>query len=77
VCQQEEVRVPKRSKASVDGCTPDLVWHKSTASANNTTGCIEAALNHKSVLIRDTKNRTGPILAFPHDEWRTFLDWLH
>lgn len=25
------------------------------------------------VLVRDSKDRTGPVLAFTRDEWRAFL----
>jgi hypothetical protein len=48
-----------------------LQWHKSSASQNN--GCVEVAVTADQVLVRDTKDRPGPVLRFTHDEWRAFL----
>ena len=46
-----------------------LKWIKSSHSGNG--GCVEvAAVGH--VLVRDTKDRHGPVLAFRPETWRRF-----
>lgn len=51
---------------------PDsLDWRKSSHS--NSTGCLEFAADGDSVLIRDSKDRGGPVLRFSLLEWRHFL----
>ncbi len=57
--------------------TPDvegLRWFKSSSSdAGN--DCVEAAFTeqNEAVLIRDTKDRGGPVLRFPRSEWAAFI----
>jgi hypothetical protein len=55
---------------------PDLSraeWRKSTKSGNN-GGCVEVAFLDQDVAVRDTKNRTGPVLIFTNHEWDAFVD---
>lgn len=47
------------------------VWQKSTRSGNN--GCVEVALDTAEVAVRDSKDRTGPVLLFTAHEWDAFL----
>ncbi|WP_103534300.1 DUF397 domain-containing protein [Streptomyces sp. SM11] len=59
--------------------TPDLIgarWRTSTYSGGNNE-CVEVApdLPHL-VPVRDSKRPTGPILAFGHAAWRTFVSDL-
>lgn len=58
---------------------PDLtgaVWRKSTRSGNG-GNCVEVADNLVDeldvVLVRDSKDRTGPVLTFTRAEWSAFL----
>jgi hypothetical protein len=45
---------------------------KSSYSGNNGGACIEvAATGH--VLVRDTQDREGPVLAFGRQAWEAFL----
>ncbi|MEJ3745543.1 DUF397 domain-containing protein [Actinomycetes bacterium KLBMP 9797] len=53
---------------------PGLVWRKSSRSAN--TNCIEVASADKSVFIRDSKDRHGPVLRFAQDQWHEFVSAL-
>ncbi len=48
-------------------------WRKSTRSDND-GHCVEVADNLPGVvLVRDSKDRSGPTLTFRPDAWRGFL----
>lgn len=47
-------------------------WRKSTYSGSNGGGCIEAASHHGRMLVRDTQDRTGPVLRISRAAWRRF-----
>ena len=47
------------------------VWRKSSLSGTN--GCIEVAFFGDGVAIRDSKDRSGPMLTFSPTEWEAFL----
>ena len=49
----------------------NLVWQKSTFSEAG--GCVEIACEGHVVLIRDSKDRTGPAPEIPISKWRTFV----
>jgi hypothetical protein len=51
-----------------------LNWRKASYSAGNGGGCVEAASTPGAVLIRDTQDRTGPVLRFAPGTWRRFAD---
>lgn len=45
-----------------------------TSSASGTTGeCVEVAISTDVILVRDSKNRTGPMLIFPKGAWLRFI----
>ena len=46
-------------------------WRKSTRSGNN--GCIEVAFVEDRVAVRDSKDRSGPVLVFNAHEWKAFV----
>jgi hypothetical protein len=46
-------------------------WRKSSFSGTN--GCIEVAFVGEQVAIRDSKDRSGPVLTFSSTEWEAFL----
>lgn len=50
----------------------DQVWRKSSYS-ESAGDCVEARVEHGTVYVRDTKDRTGPVLAFSVEAWRQFL----
>ncbi len=50
-----------------------VVWR--TSSYTGSSGdCVEVAAAAGSVLVRDTKDREGPVLAVSATAWRAFLD---
>jgi len=50
---------------------PDLVWKKSTRSTPG--NCVEVADAGDLILVRHSKDRSGPVLAFSVEEWVAFL----
>ena len=50
----------------------DLTWRKSTRSGA-AGHCVEVATVPSTVLVRDSKDVTGPVLAFGGSEWAGFI----
>ncbi|MGW4461231.1 DUF397 domain-containing protein [Micromonospora sp. NPDC004704] len=49
------------------------IWRKSTRSGDNGGACVEVATNLPGVVaVRDSKDPTGPSLAFTPSQWSTF-----
>jgi hypothetical protein len=59
--------------------TPDLsraAWRTSTRSGGN-GNCVEVAANLPAVVaVRDSKDRSGPVLIFGHGDWQAFTAQL-
>ncbi len=56
------------------GMAEDLsraVWRKSTLS--HTYGCVEVAFVGGRIAVRDSKDRSGPVLLFTPFEWEAFV----
>ena len=49
-------------------------WRKSSYTTSNGGNCVEVAGRESRVLVRDTKDRTGPMLRFAPDSWRRFAE---
>ena len=49
----------------------DSIWRTSSYSGPNGGECVEVAVAG-AVLVRDTADRSGPVLAFTADVWRAF-----
>ena len=49
-----------------------IVWRTSSYTAGS-GNCVEVAAAAGTVLVRDTKDREGPVLAVPATAWRAFL----
>jgi hypothetical protein len=50
----------------------DLSWRKSSYSGNGGATCVEVG-NADRVLVRDTQDRTGPVLRFTPSAWRRYV----
>jgi len=49
-------------------------WRTSSYTNSDGGNCVEVATNLKGVVaVRDSKDRSGPVLVFTRDEWRDFL----
>lgn len=48
-------------------------WRKSSRSEGNGGACVEVAPVERIIAIRDSKNSSGPALAFGPDAWKSFL----
>ncbi|MEW2328548.1 DUF397 domain-containing protein [Micromonospora chersina] len=49
-------------------------WRKSTRSSGQGGNCVEVAGNLSGVVaVRDSKDPTGPVLAFAPQAWRAFV----
>jgi hypothetical protein len=51
-----------------------LNWRKASYSAGNGGGCVEVGNQTRRVLVRDTRDRTGPVLGFSSGAWRRFAE---
>ena len=49
----------------------DSNWRKSSYSGDNGGECVEVA-SAGAVLVRDTADRSGPVLTFTAKAWRAF-----
>ena len=72
----QHVRLACMEEAGVaDRDRPGTGWRKSTASGGE--ACVEVATVDGWVLVRDSKDPTGPVLRFPCDTWSAFIRDLH
>ena len=53
--------------------TSNIQWRKSSSSSSHGGNCVETTCACGLVLIRDSKNPTGPELFARMDSWRKFL----
>jgi uncharacterized protein DUF397 len=52
----------------------DLDWRRSRAC--ETATCVEVAGTGGEVWVRDSKDRSGPVLRFSRSEWDAFVTWV-
>jgi hypothetical protein len=56
-----------------NGNCVEVAWRKSSYSGVGNGDCVEVAVASDRVAVRDSKNTSGPILAFGPRTWRSFL----
>ena len=49
-------------------------WRKASRSSGNGGNCVEVGQANRDVAVRDTKDRSGPVLRFAPDAWRRFAE---
>jgi hypothetical protein len=54
--------------------TGNAIWRTSSYSGGSGGDCVEVRDDTGRVLVRDTKDRTGPVLAFTPRAWQRFAD---
>jgi Domain of unknown function (DUF397) len=54
--------------------TIDPRWRTSSHSGNGGGNCVEVTDRRSRVLVRDTKDRLGPVLRFSPATWRRFAE---
>jgi hypothetical protein len=54
----------------------DVKWRKSSRSDSNGGACVEVAETIDRVMVRDSKDVAGPVLAVTWAQWRVFIDSL-
>jgi hypothetical protein len=52
----------------------DPRWRTASYSGNGGGTCVEVGQDRPGVLVRDTTERTGPVLGFTSGAWRRFAD---
>jgi Domain of unknown function (DUF397) len=62
----------RRSSYCASGECLEAAWRKSGHSHAN-GNCAEAALRDSVVLVRDSRDKDGPVLAFSPADWAAFL----
>ncbi len=50
-----------------------LVWRKSSFTGGDGTNCVEVALPPEAAAVRDSKDRSGPVLVMPRESWARLL----
>ncbi len=63
------------SYTGTNGACVEVGWRTSSYSGTN-GGCVEVAPAPDAVLVRDSKDRTGPALTVPTTAWQAFLTTL-
>ncbi|MFB8167256.1 DUF397 domain-containing protein [Kitasatospora purpeofusca] len=53
----------------------ELAWFKSSYSGNEGGECVEVAEATSAVLVRDSKDKSGPHLTFSPAAWEAFVEF--
>ncbi|MGH3901462.1 MAG: DUF397 domain-containing protein [Pseudonocardiaceae bacterium] len=64
------------SSYSSNGATCVEVGWRTSSYSHGATACVEVAPTPDAVLVRDSKDRTGPALTVPTTIWQAFLTTL-
>ncbi|KAF4407091.1 MULTISPECIES: DUF397 domain-containing protein [Streptomyces] len=55
------------------GAVPEAAWFKSSYSTGNGGECVEVAAILGRVLVRDSKNPSGPVVEVEAEAWADFV----
>ncbi|MBV2153348.1 DUF397 domain-containing protein [Kitasatospora sp. SUK 42] len=55
------------------GACVEIAWRKSSYSNNEGGECVEVAETTTAVLVRDSKDKSGPHLTFSPTAWQAFV----
>jgi hypothetical protein len=61
------------SNGGTNNCVEVGAWRKSSHSNGGMNNCVEVGHTPTVVLVRDTTDRAGAVLAIPAAAWRTLL----
>ncbi len=61
------------SSYSYNGSACVEVGWRTSSYSNGSAACVEVAPAPEGVLVRDSKDRTGPALTVPAPTWQAFL----
>jgi hypothetical protein len=53
--------------------TSEMSWRKSSYSGGSGGNCVEVGEAQRDVLVRDSQDRTGPVLRFTPAAWRELV----
>ncbi|MFJ4792340.1 MULTISPECIES: DUF397 domain-containing protein [Streptomycetaceae] len=53
----------------------ELAWFKSSYSSGEGGECVEVAEATSAVLVRDSKDKSGPSLTFSPAAWEAFVEF--
>ncbi|MER7850516.1 DUF397 domain-containing protein [Kitasatospora sp. NPDC096077] len=56
-----------------DAACIEVAWRKSSHSSNEGAACVEVAETTTTVLVRDSKDKSGPHLTFTPAAWEAFV----
>lgn len=62
----------RRVTPSQDRDPGAIAWRMSSFSSSQGGQCVEVARRAAAYLIRDSKDREGPVLVLNADQWRDF-----
>ncbi len=57
------------------GACIEIAWSKSSYSSNEGGQCVEVAETTEGVHVRDSKDKSGPQLAFEPTAWQAFVSF--
>ena len=63
----------RKSSYCESGACVEVAWRKSSYSSD-TGNCVEVAPVADAVLLRDSKDPTGPVLTFSPAAWAAFVN---
>ena len=51
-------------------------WRRSRRSMATNNNCVEVLVEENAVFVRDSKDRSGPVLSFTPAQWKSLLSMI-